>query len=105
MASPVTVEGDRVYFVNNRSVVLCLDPAPPRVLWQFDLTTGAGIWSHDGAHSSILIHGDHLYLNTSTGVDNTHRCIRIPDAPSLVVLDRALTGPQIFAIAALGFGR
>ena len=58
------------------------------MLWQFDLTTGAGIWSHDAAHSSILIHGDYLYLNSGTGVDNTHRRIRTPDAPSLVVLDK-----------------
>jgi outer membrane protein assembly factor BamB len=27
-------------------------------------------------------------LNTSTGVDNTHKSIRTPDAPSLVVIDR-----------------
>ena len=60
----------------------------PRIVWRFDLPTGAGIWSHDAAHSSILIHGDHLYLNTGTGVDNTHRRIRTPDAPSLVVLDK-----------------
>jgi len=110
ISSPVTVEGDRVYLVNNRGEVLCLDPrtgqgkeegrmqnaetnqspsaTDPRVLWKFDLTEGAGIWSHDAAHSSILIQGDHLYLNTGTGVDNTHRRIRTPDAPSLVVLDK-----------------
>jgi len=131
IASPVTVEGNRVYFVNNRGEVLCLDvgnggekskvqgpkskvqgpesggqspgsevlsPKPeanapanslaPRIVWRFDLTTGAGIWSHDAAHSSILIHGDYLYLNSGTGVDNTHRRIRTPDAPSLVVLDK-----------------
>ena len=58
------------------------------ILWLFDLTQGAGIWSHDAAHSSILIHGDYLYLNTGTGVDNTHKRIRTPDAPSLVVLDK-----------------
>src|SRR5215207_5247594 len=88
MSSPVTVEGDRVYVVNNRGEVLCLDakglangndgpfidegaaavlpPAPPvtpgpldaDILWKFDLTSGAGIWSHDGAHSSILVRGD-----------------------------------------------
>lgn len=142
LSSPATVEGDRVYVVDNRGVVLCLDarglangndgpfkdegaymtpragvqggkgagekgsegaavtnspaplhpltPAPPDadILWQFDLTAQAGIWSHDAAHSSILIHGDHLYLNTGTGVDNTHKKIRTPDAPSLVVLDK-----------------
>jgi hypothetical protein len=43
---------------------------------------------HDGAHSSIVIRGDQLYLNTGTGVDNSHVKIRTPDAPSLVVLDK-----------------
>ncbi len=92
IASPVTVEGDRVYLVSNRGEVLCLDARgrdhDAVILWRFDLTTGAGIWSHDAAHSSILIHGEHLYLNTGTGVDNTHRRIRAPDAPSLIVLDK-----------------
>jgi outer membrane protein assembly factor BamB len=141
ISSPVTVEGDRVYLVDNRGAVLCLDarglangndgpfhdegaymtprgtnvaaevtrrndsaepdrlltsaattmqpgPLDADILWACDLTREAGIWSHDAAHSSILIHGDHLYLNSGTGVDNTHKRIRTPDAPSLVVLDK-----------------
>src|ERR1051326_2176344 len=127
IASPATVEGDRVYIVSNRGEVMCLDAlgmangndgpytneaahciprqadAPSStnqrvptnvsrldadILWLFDLTQEAGIWSHDAAHSSILIHGDYLFLNTATGVDNTHKRIRTPDAPSLVVLDK-----------------
>lgn len=63
-------------------------PFDADILWLTDLPTQAGIWTHDGAHSSILIHGDFLYLNTGTGVDNTHRKIRTPDAPSLIVLDK-----------------
>lgn len=122
ISSPATVEGDRVYVVDNRGVVLCLDakgmangndgpfrdegaymtprgtnaPAQPiapgpldaDILWALDLTKEAGIWSHDAAHSSILIRGEHLYLNSGTGVDNTHKKIRTPDAPSLVVVDK-----------------
>jgi outer membrane protein assembly factor BamB len=142
MSSPATVEGDRVYLVDNRGVVLCLDlaglangndgpfrnedvyyapqptndlargapaaflpdgtlvpdapppnriePGPPDadILWMFDLSSGAGIWSHDAAHSSIVVHGNHLYLNTGNGVDNTHRRVRRPEAPGLVVLDK-----------------
>lgn len=118
ISSPATVEGDRVFIVSNRAEVLCLDahgmangndgpyqeeaqhhaPAGAEVipvgeldadiLWRYDLRSGAGIWPHDGAHSSILIRGDHLYLNTGTGVDNSHVKIRTPDAPSLVVLDK-----------------
>jgi outer membrane protein assembly factor BamB len=136
MSSPATVEGDRVYTVTNRGEVVCLDamgmangndgayqeegrhmspagdqamvpgPLDADILWMLDLTAEAGIWSHDGAHSSILIRGNHLYLNTGTGVDNTHRVVRTPDAPGLVVLDkttgrllardREKTAPEIF---------
>src|SRR6266487_1906313 len=142
ISSPATVEGDRVYLVDNRGEVVCLDAkgmangndgpfrdeaahmtspstpgSPPRrvagaetrpeplrppadgvwlkpgpldadIIWLFDLASGAGIWPHDGAHSSILIRGDHLYVNTATGVDNTHKRIRAPNAPSLVVIDK-----------------
>jgi outer membrane protein assembly factor BamB len=79
---------------NNSAAAFDTTPAPgigpldADILWLFDLTEGAGIWSHDAAHSSILIRGDYLYLNTGTGVDNTHKRIRTPDAPSLVVLDK-----------------
>jgi outer membrane protein assembly factor BamB len=142
MSSPATVEGDRVYFTDNRGEVVCLDargmangndgpfrdegahmtsptaagtqpkrvigaetkpetlrppadgillkpgPLDADIVWLFDLPSGAGIWPHDGAHSSILIHGDYLYLNTATGVDNTHKRVRAPDAPSLVVINK-----------------
>jgi outer membrane protein assembly factor BamB len=121
IASPATVESNRVYLVSNRGEVMCLDPngmtngndgayrdegshmtlltnratallkpgpMDADIIWLFDLTSGAGIWSHDAAHSSILIHGDYLYLNSGTGVDNTHKKIRTPDAPSLVVLEK-----------------
>ncbi len=40
------------------------------------------------AHSSILIDGNYLYVNSGTGVDNTHKRIRTPNAPSLVVIDK-----------------
>ena len=63
-------------------------PLDADIIWVFDLASGAGIWPHDGAHSSILIDGNYLYLNTGTGVDNTHKRVRTPDAPSLVVLDK-----------------
>ncbi len=118
ICSPPTVEGDRVYVVTNRAEVLCLDmhglhngndgpyqdearhmtPVKSEplelteldadILWVFDMRSGAGMYPHDSAHSSILLDGDFLYLNTGNGVDNTHRCIRAPDAPSLIVLDK-----------------
>ncbi len=136
MSSPATVDDGHVFIVNNRGDVTCLDldgmadgndgpfvdegrymspeDEPARepgatdadIVWLFNLTEQAGIWSHDAAHSSVLVDGDFLYVNTGTGVDNTHKAIRRPDAPSLVVLDRTTgrllardregIGPNIF---------
>ena len=117
MCSEATVEGDLAYLVTNRGEVVCLDvhgmadgnegcqdegrhmalrgesamtpgALDADIVWMLDMKEVCGIWCHDGAHSSILIHGDHLYVNTGTGVDNTHRLIRRPDAPGLIVVDK-----------------
>jgi outer membrane protein assembly factor BamB len=119
LCSPPTVEGERVYVVTNRGEVVCLDArgmadgnngpyrdearhATPRgeepvesgpldadIIWLLDMREEVGMYPHDTAHASILIDGPLLYLNTGNGVDNTHRRIRAPDAPSLIVLDKA----------------
>jgi outer membrane protein assembly factor BamB len=136
ICSTPAVEGDRVYLVTNRGEVMCLDvrgmangndgpfvdearhSAPPDVepiaagpgdadiIWCFDLIQELGVRQHDSAHGSPLLHGPFLYVNTSNGVDDTHKHIAAPEAPSLVVLDRATgrlvatdgerIGPRIF---------
>jgi len=136
IVSPVTVEGDFVYVVSNRGEVICLDihgqsngndgpyldealhmgvgldetfevtPLDADIIWIYDIPNQAGIHPHDGAHASVLIDGDFLYVNTSNGVDNTHKVIRKPDGPSLIVLhkktgrllarDQEGIGPRIF---------
>ncbi len=118
ICSPATVQDDRVYVVSNRAEVMCLDikglsdgndgpyrdegrhavlpgedplePVAPDadILWVLDMWADAGIYPHDSAHSSILIPGDYLYLNTGNGVDNTHKRIRAPEGPSLIVVDK-----------------
>lgn len=118
MCSPPTVEGDRAYTLTNRGEIVCLDvnglsngndgpyvaegrhmalrgnpamtpgPLDADVVWLYDLVSQAGIHTHDQVHGSVLMDGDLLYVNSCNGVDNTHRKIRCPDAPSLVVLDK-----------------
>jgi outer membrane protein assembly factor BamB len=118
ICSPVTVEGDRVYAMSNRGEVMCLDingltdgndgpfkdearhmtpqkqdpielgPLDADIIWLFDVHAQVKTYPHDAAHSSYLIDGDFIYLNTNNGVDNTHRANRAPDAPSLIVLDK-----------------
>jgi outer membrane protein assembly factor BamB len=136
IVSPATVEGDRVYLMTNRAQVVCLDlngqtngndgpykdegtfmvPSGSEpmevdqkdadIIWVFDLRSGVGMYPHDAAQSSILLHGRSLYANTVNGVDNTHKRVPCPEAPSLIVLDKetgCLTaqdneriGPRIF---------
>jgi outer membrane protein assembly factor BamB len=118
MSSPATVEGDRVYVMTNRVEVVCLDlngladgndgpyqdegrhavesatevleltDRDADILWLFDMQAEVGMYPHDAAHASPLLHGDVLYVNTCNGVDNTHRLIRSPEAPSLIALDK-----------------
>ena len=130
------MEGDRVYLVGNRGEVLCLDllgmangndgpfrdearhavplgrdpiepgPQDADILWLFDYIKECGVRQHDQAHGSPLVHGDYLYVNTSNGVDDSHKKIMSPDAPSLIVLDKRTgqlvaqdnerIGPRIF---------
>ena len=58
------------------------------ILWIYDLRVDLGMCPHDTPSASILIDGDFLYLNTCNGVDRTHKVIRAPDAPSLIVIDK-----------------
>jgi outer membrane protein assembly factor BamB len=136
MCSPATVEGDRVYTVTNRDEVVCLDlagmtngnqgpfrdegphmtphdqpavdvgPTDADIVWLLDLRRAAGVRPHDSAHSSILVDGPYLYVNTSNGLNSKHSGVERPDAPSLVVVEKATgrlvacdrehIGPRIF---------
>ncbi len=119
MCSPPTVEGDRVYMVTNRNEVVCLDlhglangndgpyrdearrmvpadkePLPLKntdadVIWLYDIPAEIGVFPHDSAHCSILILGQFLYINTNSGLTGTHKDVRTPEGPSLIVLDKA----------------
>ena len=58
------------------------------IIWLFDIQAKVGVHQHDAAHSSILLHGQFLYINTSNGLDTNHKYIPAPDAPSLIVLEK-----------------
>ncbi len=118
MVSPATVENSYVYIVSNRGEVLCLDPdglsdgndgpykdeaahmvpkgsqamdlgdTDADIIWLFDLPAEVGVYPHDSAHCSILVHNDFLYINTSGGLNSKHNAVRSPQAPCLIVLDK-----------------
>ncbi len=58
------------------------------IIWAYNLIKALGVVPHDVCGSSPLLHGNHLYVCTSNGQDDTHRFIANPEAPSLIVLDK-----------------
>jgi len=118
VCSRPAIDGDRLYIVGLRGDVLCLDkdgqangnngpflrelqymgvPADSDyeltekdgdIIWRFDMIRSAKVVPHDVCGSSPVVFGDYLYACTSNGVDNTHRRVVNPTAPSLIALDK-----------------
>lgn len=65
-----------------------LTPTDADILWVYDMPKELHALPHDGAHTSIMILGRHLYVNTCNGVARKHEGIRNPGGPSLLVIDK-----------------
>lgn len=95
------VEGDRLWYVNNRTEVVCFDIGPlkkgtgePREVWKLDLRKEFGVFPalplmHRGFGASVASDKDRLYVVTHNGADLSSRTVPKPDAPSLVCLEKA----------------
>jgi outer membrane protein assembly factor BamB len=107
------VEGNRLYFVSNRCEVLCCttdglaagnegvqdekykEKTDADVVWRLDMIGELGVFPHNLATCSPLIVGDTLFVITSNGVDENHKNIPAPDAPSFLAIDKK-TGKVIW---------
>ena len=118
LCSSPTVDEERVYIVSIGSEILCLDvkgqangndgpykdeaqfmvgpgQKPVKlndkdgdIIWRFDPIDELGVVPHDAASCSALIAGDMLYVGTSNGMDEPHKKVVAPLAPSLIVLHK-----------------
>ena len=115
VASSPAVEGERLYYVSNRGVVLCIDIQGFRdkendgpttdekltsetdadVIWSFDMLEEVGSYPHNLANSSPVISGDLIYLSTSNGQDESHVNIPSPRAPAIIALNKT-TGKLVW---------
>ena len=106
-SSPL-VEGAKVYYVNNRCEVMCLDAKgfrdgenngpfkdekltgknDPDIIWKFDMMEEVGSQPHNMSNSSPVIYGDLLFICTSNGQDESHVNIPSPKAPSIIALNK-----------------
>jgi outer membrane protein assembly factor BamB len=115
VASSPMVEGKRVWYVNNRGEVVCLDTEGfhdgendgpydeeeltgelnADIVWVYNMMEELGVYQHNLANSSPVSWGNYMYLTTSNGQDETHVNVPSPRAPALIALDKT-TGELIW---------
>jgi outer membrane protein assembly factor BamB len=104
-SSPV-VEGDRLYYINNRAEVVCADvngmangnqgvddetykgPQHADIIWRLDMIGKENVFPHNLAVCSPLLVGDTLFVVTANGVDEEHINVPHPAAPSFLAIDK-----------------
>jgi len=108
------VEGQRLWYVNNRNEVVCLDTEGFRdgendgpfrtepnqnldeadVVWKLDMVGMFGAAAHNATCCSVTAAGDALFVCTANGVNAGHKGIA-HDAPCFVALDK-VTGAVLW---------
>ncbi|MBS0203314.1 MAG: PQQ-binding-like beta-propeller repeat protein [Planctomycetes bacterium] len=108
ICSPPTVEGDRLWYVSNRSDVVCLDtegfrdgendgpfvgeanrdPSDADFIWQVDLVKEFQVEPFEASASTVLCVGNYCYVITSNGVGADHQVVVNPQAPTFVCLNK-----------------
>jgi outer membrane protein assembly factor BamB len=113
-SSPM-VEGDRLYYVSNRGVLVALDtegfldgendglvtdeelqrPIDADIVWEFDMMEELGSFPHNMSNSSPVSMGNLLFVSTSNGQDESHVNIPSPLTPGIVAIDK-VTGELVW---------
>ena len=74
--------------ITNRTPDTALGPTDGRIVWRYDLLKELGVIPHDVCGSTLLMVGELLYACTSNGLDDRHKKVPAPLAPTLIVLDK-----------------
>ena len=95
ICSTCCVDGNRVYYVSNRCELVCADvegtndgSGGGKVLWSLDMIKELGVFPHNMSASSPNIDGMLVYVVTGNGVDEGHRDVPAPDAPSFIAVNK-----------------
>jgi outer membrane protein assembly factor BamB len=95
IVSSPCVDGDRLYYVNNRWEVVCADTAgdgaKAKIRWSLDMVKELKVFPGGIAGSlsicSPLVIGDLVFVVTSNGAEGKGK-VPAPDAPSFIALDK-----------------
>jgi outer membrane protein assembly factor BamB len=101
VCSTVCVEGDYAWYATNRCEVVCLDLSPlkagqpPKEVWVYDMMKEQGVFPHNMTSCSTLVYEDYIYMITGNGVDETHKNLPAPNAPSVICFNKK-TGEAVW---------
>lgn len=118
VCSAPLVDGDRLWYVSNRGEIICLDTegfydgendgvvkdeitgmkeeykkvanekTEADVVWKVNMMKDLKVFQHNMANCSVTCVGNYLIVNTSNGVDEGHKELPEPAAPSFLVCTR-----------------
>ncbi|MCL2303943.1 MAG: PQQ-binding-like beta-propeller repeat protein [Planctomycetaceae bacterium] len=103
ICSNPAAEGNRLWLLNNRNEVVCLNIEPniPEVLWSFNMVERLQTRPHHASCSSMLVLDDLLFTGTSNGVSADEKTVPAPNAPSFIALEKT-TGELVWSDASPG---
>lgn len=88
------VENNLLYYTTNRCETVCYDISPlmsgdpPREVWKVDMMDKLGVFPHNMTSCSPVADEESVFIITGNGVDETHKNIPSPHAPSIVAFDK-----------------
>ena len=108
VCSSPAVEGKRLYYVNNRGELVCLDtegfmdgrndgplqdevlkgPTDADIIWKLDMMKELGVSQLFMANASPVIWEDLVFLGTSNGRDSNGEKVTAPKAPSFIAVNK-----------------
>lgn len=108
ICSTPVIENGRMYVATNRCELMCVDiegfyddenDGPYKdevdtekedadIIWSLDMKDELGVFPHNLATSSPVIHGDLIFLVTSNGVDEAHLEVPSPRAPCFMAVNK-----------------
>lgn len=114
------IEGDRMYFVNNRCEMICADTEgfldgendgfqdekykgddKADIVWKFDMIEELAIFPHNLATSSPYVKGDLVFIVSGNGVDEGHLNLPSPDASAFMAFNKK-TGELVWEYYEVG---
>jgi outer membrane protein assembly factor BamB len=80
--------------------VVCLDLEPtkrdgsaPKEVWVHDMMKNEGVFPHNMTACSTFVYQDWIFIITGNGVEDTHRIIPAPKAPSVICFEKKTGKP------------